>query len=43
MHCFVSAKPEEITQDSSKYLEKMNFCFGDAKIKVRENNTFDPV
>jgi hypothetical protein len=43
MHYFVYAKPKKITQDSSKNLEKMSFCFGDAKRKVRENDTFDPV
>jgi hypothetical protein len=42
MHCFVSVKPEKITQDSSKNLKKMSFFYGYAKSEVRENDTFDP-
>ena len=43
VHCFVPTIPEEITQNNSKNLEKMSFCFGDTKSKVRVNDTFDPV
>ena len=43
MRCFVSVKPNKITQDSSKNLEKMSFCFGDAISEVGENDTFDLV
>jgi hypothetical protein len=43
MHNLVSDKPDKITKDSSKNLEKISFCFGDAKNEMRENDTFDLV